>query len=105
MLLTWPGFTSHCVWIVTGVGKSFTALSVSDGMLCTDPAAIVTLRRLIRAEASVITWTGPGVAPACASASADPQPSASPVRRTGRPRRRAIMSVARRLGLLRDGAQ
>src|SRR4051794_18958266 len=59
MVLVCPGLTSHEVWMTTGEGNGFTALSLTPTMVCTAPDVTVTLswpgevaaREMIRAWA------------------------------------------------------
>src|SRR5690349_3070434 len=88
--------------MTTGAEKRLTALSVTDGMVCDDPEVMVTLRLLTLVAERLMTRAGPST---CALASAPPRPSASPARRTGRPRCRAGIFRGRCSGLLRDCAE
>jgi hypothetical protein len=56
--LVCPGFTSHDVWITTGEGKLFTALSVTLAIVCTAPEETVTLKALgaVAARDMIRAW-------------------------------------------------
>src|SRR4051812_3715750 len=44
IVLVCPGLTFHEVWMTTGDGNGFTALSVTPAIVCTAPDVTVTLR-------------------------------------------------------------